>query len=505
MVRTSLGDPLTGVEALLWALGADDPTLRCMMSAIAVLDRTPGVELLASRVERLTRVAPRLRCRVVEGPVAVSTPRWVPDPDFDLAAHLRCVRAPRAARRARPQGWRPPPGGRSREGSPAGSALAAALALAQPFVSDAIDRARPPWQLMLVEDLPGGAAALVMKLHHSLADGTGALGLAAALFASEPGAELGPLPIATPPAPAGPLDAVLDDLAVRTRRSGRLLRGALSAIGGDLEALLAGSAEAAARRVELARSVASLARPAPTPRSPVLTGRSARHRLASLAVGVEDLRCAGRCAGGTINDAFLAGVLAGLRRYHEAHASRPAALRVAVPVSTRGVESASMSGNAVVPVRIDAPLQQLDPGERIRAVHRLVSGARREPALVLLEPLAATTQLAPLRAAVAASMAGVDLVASNLVGPETPLYLGDAEVQALVPFGPRAGAALNVTVLSYRGVMGFGLDIDPAAAPDSSDLVDAVAAGLAEVTGGPAAGAPGATLAQSPWPSTMEA
>jgi diacylglycerol O-acyltransferase len=69
-------------------------------------------------------------------------------------------------------------------------------------------------------------------------------------------------------------------------------------------------------------------------------------------------------------------------------------------------------------------------------------------------------------------------VASNVAGSPVPLYLGGARVERLVPFGPRSGAALNVTVLSYAGRLSVGLHIDPAATPDVVQLVSCLQEGL---------------------------
>ena len=57
------------------------------------------------------------------------------------------------------------------------------------------DHARPLWEVTLVDGLADGGAALVCKMHHSLADGIGGLQVARLLFdLQEEPADLGPLP-----------------------------------------------------------------------------------------------------------------------------------------------------------------------------------------------------------------------------------------------------------------------------------------------------------------------
>ena len=70
------------------------------------------------------------------------------------------------------------------------------LRLIEPLAAEGLDRARPPWRFTLVEGVDAdGGAALVVRLHHVLTDGVGAVALAAVLFDLAPGAALaGPAP-----------------------------------------------------------------------------------------------------------------------------------------------------------------------------------------------------------------------------------------------------------------------------------------------------------------------
>jgi hypothetical protein len=74
-----------------------------------------------------------------------------------------------------------------------------------------------------------------------------------------------------------------------------------------------------------------------------------------------------------------------------------------------------------------------------------------------------------------------DLVASNLPGPPFTVYLSGAEIQRIIPFGPRVGAAVNVTMMSYAGTCYIGINTDPAAVTDTDGLVADVQADLAEL------------------------
>jgi len=83
--------------------------------------------------------------------------------------------------------------------------------------------------------------------------------------------------------------------------------------------------------------------------------------------------------------------------------------------------------------------------------------------------------------AVARGLRAVDVVASNLPGPPVALFLAGARLDRMVPFGPREGAALNITLLSYLDGVHVGVNMDPAATPDTGTLLDCLAAGFEEV------------------------
>ena len=55
---------------------------------------------------------------------------------------------------------------------------------------------------------------------------------------------------------------------------------------------------------------------------------------------------------------------------------------------------------------------------------------------------------------------------SNVPGPDFPLYLGGAELQSGFPLGPvMDGMGVNVTIMSYRGVLYWGIMACPETIP----------------------------------------
>jgi diacylglycerol O-acyltransferase len=469
---------MTDVETLLWGLETRDPRLRPVITVVGLFDRPPDPDAVMARFERLTRMVPRLRDRVVPGPVGWSTPRWEPDPDFDLAYHLRRVGAAPT---------QPP------TGPGAVTDLDALLVLAEPMAADGFDPARPLWQAVFVDGLPSGGAGLVFRLHHTFTDGLGLVQLAARMFdvhrspQEEPellGLTLSEVPTA--------VTRLRDDVAHELRRGRRLARRALPVLAGGLLEALRDPEESLRDTVAYLRSAGQLATPSAAPLSRVMTGRSLGSRLAALEFSLADAVSVAKACGGTVNDVYVAGVLDGLRRYHAKHGSLPPALRIGVPVSRRAaggadstgtqttdVDEPVATGNNFVPLRLAAPLQVRDRRARVVAVHHLLLGERAQPALELLDGTAAVVNRVPLALLAVASVLGsIDVMASNVAGSPVPLYLGGARLERLVPFGPRSGAGLNITLLSYDGRLSIGLHIDPAATPDVDQLVSCLQEGL---------------------------
>lgn len=439
-------------DSVLWDI-EKDPVLRSTITAVALLDRVPDWERLQRRLEHGSHLVPRLRQRVVVPPLRVGAPRWIDDPRFDLDYHLRRVGAHEA-----PSGADP---------------LRAALDVAQTLSLAPFDRARPLWEFTLVEGLPGGQAAFVQKVHHTVTDGVGGVRLALMLVddaadTPEPESRDHPRPGPTPSARslfAGGLSETVRDAA----RNAALVPGAaLTGLRGFAQEPV-GSMRDAAR---LGGSVTKLLRPVTEPCSPIMRERSLARRFEAFEVPFDDLRAAGHVVGGHANDAFLAAVVGGLAEYHRLHDAPLRELRFTMPINVRH-EGDPMGGNRFVPARFAVPAYVTDPEARMTVVGRVANEWRSEPSLGLTEPLATVLDRLPISVTTAlfgGMLKGVDAVVTNVPGVPVPHYLAGAEVQREWAFAPPSGAALSVALLSHVGVGCVGLTIDTASVPDPEVL-----------------------------------
>jgi hypothetical protein len=215
----------------------------------------------------------------------------------------------------------------------------------------------------------------------------------------------------------------------------------------------------------------------------LINGRSLDRRVAVLRIPLDDFKRAAAAAGGTLNDAFVAGVVGGLRRYHERHDVDVPELRMIMPINLRG-EGAGLGGNHFTPARLLVPMGIDDPAERIRAIGELCRTLRAEPAVALSESVAGVLNRLPRQAATllfGSMLKGADFVTSNVPGSPFPLYLSGSRVEALYAFAPLSGTAANITLLSHCDTCCIGINADARAIPDTKRFKKSIRAGLREV------------------------
>ncbi|MGB7869947.1 MAG: wax ester/triacylglycerol synthase domain-containing protein [Mycobacterium sp.] len=450
------GQDLSAWEALMWRTGGDHRT-RSTGVMIELLDTEPDWDRLVAAHNRFTQRVPRLRERVVEPVVPLVAPAWSPDPHFDLEYHLQRVRLPG-------------------DGS-----MTELHDLAAQFAARPLDPERPPWEALLVLGVNGARAAYLFKPHHSLSDGIGLLQLLD--LAHGQSREPGPAddrPVPKPRRTESPEGLLINRLAGKVVSApGSALREAFH-VAGQFAGDPIGTATDA---VKFAMSLRRVLRPPDTPHSPALTGAGSGYRLDTFDVPFDDLKAAGRVAGGSVNDAFLAALLGGVRRYHEKLSLTVDSMPVAIPVSLR-TDADPMGANKFAGARFVAPVGEPDPATRIAAIHDFIVDARMEPALGFLDLIAPVLSRLPgiVLTRIAGEMTGLsDLQASNLGAIGRPLYLAGARVTRIYPIGPRPGIPAMVAMLTYDGTCCIAVNFDPEAIADAAAFSTCLREGFDEV------------------------
>jgi WS/DGAT/MGAT family acyltransferase len=460
-------EQLTGLDATFLYL--ETPSLHMHVSMAAIFDPTtvPGGysfdkirDLVSSRLEQ----APIFRRRLVEVPLRLGHPYWVNDPTFDIEYHIR-------------RGAVPAPGGVEE--------------LAQ-FVGDVcsrqLDRTKPLWEMYIVEGLRGGQIAVVTKIHHCTIDGVSGAELLSELFDLEPA----PAPRPVSETPVSVDEHLPSDLKLVAQSLGTRLTRPL---GITTLAWRTGRALLDVRRVR-ARGSGRAALPLTTPRTSLNASITPHRRVAFSSISLEDAKRIRRACDTTLNDVVLAVCAGALRKYLIDGDELPNEPLVAtVPVSTAPTDANRRGANKVSAMFVGLPCHIADPVERLQAIREGTKGAKEEHNALGADVLLNWTEHATPNVFSAAARAYTrlkladhhrpihSLVISNVPGPDFPLYLAGSELVAGFPLGPvMDGAGLNITVMSYRGVLNWGLMACAETVPRLSDLALYIPDALAELT-----------------------
>jgi WS/DGAT/MGAT family acyltransferase len=346
------------------------------------------------------------------------------------------------------------------------------------LASAKLDRSRHLWELWLVHGPEPDRQALVVKIHHSLCDGIGSLALVAQLLDTDPdGSDHGDDESVRPPdaLPPGPVELLGHGAANAARR----------AVG-----VIGAAADLASSATRLVRVVTSteedVAAPLATPVLPYNGALTGRRSTAMRELPLDRVKALAHAAGAHVNDVVLAVVTGTLRRWLLDSDSLPDRAAVAaVPVSTRTPEQLFEPGNHVsayfthLPVHLESARERLEltaaSSRSGKAVHAALGPATLEHLTGVLLPVLTALPVAAYRWLHLADRhaAPVNLVVSDVPGPSIPLYLAGRQAEAFYALGPVFdGVGLNVTAVSYNGVIGVGYVTCPDRLDDLGALAD---------------------------------
>jgi diacylglycerol O-acyltransferase / wax synthase len=444
---------MNDLEAVMWR-GEHHPELSSSGVAVELMASVPDWERFRDAHVWGTSMVRRLRQRVMEPALPMGPPAWVDDPEFDLTYHLRRVQLP----------------------EPAG--MRELLDLAQVIGETPMDRTRPLWTGTLVENLQGGRSAYVLHIHHCLMDGAAAMQLFAGIHSNraEPSPDK-PSVEHSEPEHRTPLALAASDLTGQLRGLPEGARRVVDVVGGTL-----------ARPVRAARYLASVRRvlsppagAAPSPLQRHQTGRAWRFGILDCAL--DDLKQAGRTVDGTLNAAYIAALLGGIRRYHDAMGIELGDVPVAMPVSVRRPDDPP-GGNRFAAAMFAGPAGTRDPAERMALIRDAVLSARSEPALDVLGKLSPLLSRIPsvlLGPAMMSAMPHPMLSASNVPGLTEPAYAAGARVDRMYVFPPLPAVSMLAALCSYAGTSCIGMNCDGSVFTDTELLWKCMREGLDEV------------------------
>ncbi len=436
-------------------LHMDRPTNLMVINSLLLLERQLDHARLLGVVRRgLLARYPRFHQLVVEH---MRGPAWEDDPAFELGRHVHRV------------------------GLPAPGDEAALRELVGDLMATPLDHSKPLWDMYAIDGY-GDGGALLVRMHHCIADGIALARVMLSLTDSAPHPRRGGAELDDEQERAGHglLDSVLGPVntaisATRTATSAVLREGA----GLLLHPLrLAGVAD------ELARdggALASLVFATPDAQTPLKGNPSAtRHVAWSSPVSLQEIKATAHAQQATVNDVLLAAVSGSLRSYLGEHAGQPREIRALVPVNLRPLEEPVPRelGNRFGLVLLSLPLDIASRRRRLREVKRRmdqIKSSRQGPVSYAVLSAGGLTPVGVESRIVNFFSSKATAVMTNVPGPREPVYLAGSRVDTVLIWAPASGSVgLSVSIFSYCGEVTLGLMVDGELVSKPQAIVDGV-------------------------------
>lgn len=427
-------------------LRMERPTNLMMITGVMMFESPLTLARLQKVIRDRFLAYPRFRQKVVE--TATGT-FWQEDADFDLDYHVRLSALP-------------------------GKADKAALErFVSQMASTPLDKSKPLWQFHLVEKY-GGGSALVTRIHHCYADGIALVQVLLSMTDAEPR-----------PRRREPLSKTW------LKEEGRAVRARMGVIdrymklGEDLlgksmdfyrDPTLAGVV--AREGGEIARELAFALSLCDDPET-VLRGRLGVSKRVAWAppLPLDEVKAVSRAFDATVNDVLMASMAGALRSYmlERGESLDGVSIRATVPVNLRPLEHAKKLGNHFGLVFLDLPVGEHHPVTRLLRVAESMRQLKQSRQAVVVYGLLAALGMAPpilQNLAFEVFSRKATTVATNVPGPQMPLYLAGGKISEQMFWVPQTGSiGLGVSILSYNGKVHFGLIADAKLMPDPDAVI----------------------------------
>lgn len=460
-------EPLKPLDA--WFLYLERPEAPLHIGGVYIFEGRPsskggvGAQGIAETLAARLHLVPRYRQKLRWLPLNLGHPVWVDDADFDLSYHVRRAALPKPGDEAQLREY-------------------AARVYARP-----LDLTRPLWELTVVEGLRGNRVAVINKVHHAMVDGISAVDLGTLLFDLEPES---PVKVMAPPRwEPRPEPSTIQLLSDELRTSVNPLTVARSAVSGGVAGAARSVFDTLLRSPWGGAAQLALAPFRPGHRLSFNAQIGAHRRVQHVDVALEDVKLVKDAFGGTVNDVLLAITADALRRFLDGRDEPvPEQIRAFCPVSIRDESQRNTLGNLVSGMLVDLPTGSMPPLTRLSRISNATGDLKRSGQAVAARQLTEIGYWAPatLQVAAARLSAGqlpwspqsiVNLVVTNVPGPQVPFYTGGARMVDVWPFVPvYHQLGLGIALFSYDGKVHFGLLADRDLVPD----VDALAAAIEE-------------------------
>jgi len=426
-----------------------------LMMIVGVWVIQPGIrhQDLARRVQERLLQYPRFVQCAVEDATGAS---WVPDRNFDLARHLVVEQLP---------------------ASPAGQEQQALQERLAQLCMEPLDHAHPLWQMHLVEHYKGGSA-LMVRIHHCIADGIALISVMQSLVdgGSPPPARR------TRVQQEGADDWVSDTLlkpfaSMAVKALAMAGNGATKSL--DMLADPHGGADAARLAYQVLGDMAALAL-MPDDSATSLKGIPGLMKRVAWCepLPLDEVKAIGKGLGCSINDVLLSCAAGAIGEYLRAGGESIEAkeIRAMVPVNLRPLDQAYKLGNRFGLAPLVLPIGMDNPVERVLEVRKRMVGLKDS-----MQPLLAFGMLAVAGLLIKPAQDALlhlfsrktTAVMTNVPGPREKLRICGSTIEESLFWVPQSGTVgLGVSILSYGGGVQFGIVSDAVLCPDPQQIID---------------------------------
>jgi WS/DGAT/MGAT family acyltransferase len=439
----------------------ESSTAHMHVGAICIFEGPPpSYDDLAAHITSRLHLVPRFRQKLAFPPVPTGRPFWVDDSAFNLQYHVR-------------HSALPSPGSEDQ-----------LRRMAARIFSQQLDRTKPLWELWLVQGLTRKRFAFVTKTHHALVDGVSGVDIATVLFdlqpvpePAEPAHEWVPNP---EPSAAALLAKDAEGALSAPLRAARRLERAVE----HPESTLHRAGESLSALGEVGWNFAN-----PAPGTPMNVEIGPHRRYAWVRGDLGQFKRIKNVLGGTVNDVVLAVVAGAMRNWLRGRGVRTEGLelRAQVPVSIRGTDEHGQLGNKIAVVRAPLPVYIDDPVQRLAVVRESMLNVKQSKQALGAEVISRFNDFAPptllaQAARINFSTRLFNLVVTNVPGPQIPLYVLGRELQDIFPVGfLPPNQALFIAIMSYNGLVNFGLLGDYDVIDDLDQFAGSVEHAIAEL------------------------
>ncbi len=448
-------EPLTNVDAA-W-LGMEDPTNLMMVSGIMTFDEPINVEHLKAVLTHRFLKFDRFKQRVIQSKLPLAAPYWETDAHFSLDSHLHRIALPEPGDQAALQG------------------------MCSDLMSTPLDFSKPLWQIHIIDNY-GAGCALMVRLHHSIADGIALMSVLLALadFSADapwPKAEAKAEPKDEPPF-SGALGALFKQASTAVHTAREM---ASKAVHEGVEALIAPAKaiDLAIQGTDNALAFSRLVLRTPDPKT-IFKGQLGVSKRAawSRPLPLKEIKAIKNTTGGTVNDVLVAALAGSLRRYLQGRGEPVDGLtfRAFVPVDIRGPEERMTMGNKFSLVFLPLPIGVADPLERLEAVRNKMDELKKSPEIPMAFNILKGIGMSPEELHdVLVKMFGAKATAvlTNVPGPPIPLYLAGSKIKEIMFWVPQSGrVSLGLSIISYANKVWLGVASDAGLVPDPETIVE---------------------------------